>query len=393
MDGICRNGGLANAVLRVASKLCPRHRCHGTLTQGIRFRIYQESVNQVIVRSLASSFRVAAIVLFANAIGTNGQTPMAQIDRVLFVPLGGIDQWISIRSENRANPVLLVVHGGPGEAQWPQAEVYRPWEKAFIVVQWDQRGAGHTFGRYGINTSDVTLDRISKDGVELAEYLCRELGKKKIIVLGHSWGSLVATRMVQIRPDLFGAYVGTGQAASWTTLVNIQYDLLLAKARKDGNQATVKELEAIGRPGPTNGDHWSFINKYDFRSLWAPSDQAWLQRLRSQAAELKVREPEQFKNLEDGMQFTGEHVLPDQIATDLPKTACDIRTAYFVIQGQHDVITPTQAAVEYFKCIKAPKKELILIPNAGHFAFMTASDKFLEVLTSKARPVAIARGA
>jgi hypothetical protein len=91
-----------------------------------------------------------------------------------------------------------------------------------------------------------------------------------------------------------------------------------------------------------------------------------------QAAELKAREPEQFKNLEDGMQFTGEHVVPDQIATDLPKTSCDIHAAYFVIQGQDDVITPAQAAIDYFKCIRAPKKELILVPNAGHFAFMTA---------------------
>lgn len=76
-----------------------------------------------------------------------------------------------------------------------------------------------------------------------------------------------------------------------------------------------------------------------------------------------------------------------------PKTACDIHTAYFVIQGQDDVITPTQVAVDYFKCIKAPKKELILILNAGHFAFMTAPDKFLEALISKGRPVAIASGA
>jgi pimeloyl-ACP methyl ester carboxylesterase len=346
----------------------------------------------VMIRLLASSFRVAAILLLLNAISANAQPQTGEIDRALFVPLGGIDQWISIRGDNRTNPVLLVVHGGPGEAQWPQAEVYRPWGKAFIVVQWDQRGAGHTFGRYGIKTPDVTLDRISKDGVELAEYLCRELGKKKIIVFGHSFGSLVATRMVQIRPDLFAAYVGTGQVSSWMALVNTQYDLLLAKARREGNQAVVKELETIGRPGPTNGDHWSFINKYNFRSLWAASDQAWLQHLRGQAAELKAREPEQFKNLEDGMEFTGEHVLTDQIATNLPKTACDIHTAYFVIQGQDDVITPTPAAIEYFKCIQAPKKELILIPNAGHFAFMTASDKFLEALTTKVRPVAIARG-
>ena len=79
--------------------------------------------------------------------------------------------------------------------------------------------------------------------------------------------------------------------------------------------------------------------------------------------------------------------------TNLPKTACDIDTAYFIVQGQDDIVTPTQAAVDYFRCIKSPKKELILIPNAGHFAFMTASDRFLEALTSKVRPVAIARGA
>jgi pimeloyl-ACP methyl ester carboxylesterase len=350
-------------------------------------------MSPTIVRGFASLFRLAVVLPLLSAIGANAQAPAAQIDRVQFVQIGGIDQWISIRGQSRANPVLLVVHGGPGEAQWPQAEIYKPWQQAFIVVQWDQRGAGHTYGRYGANTPDVTLDRISKDGVELAEYLCHQLGKKKIIVLGHSWGSLVATRMVQMRPSLFAAYVGTGQVASWNAMINIQYDLLLASARRQGDQAKIKELEALSRPGPTNGDHWSFLGKYNFRSLWALPDQEWLRHLRSQATELKERDFDQFKNLEDGMQFTGEHVLPDQIATDLPKTARKIHVSYFIIQGRDDVITPTQAAVDYFKCIKAPKKRLILIPNAGHFAFMTASDVFLSALVTNVRPVAIAYGA
>jgi pimeloyl-ACP methyl ester carboxylesterase len=344
-------------------------------------------------RVVLNSIWLMTIVLSGAGGIVKGQSPSTRISRTEFVPLGGIDQWISIRGENRRNPVLLVVHGGPGEAQWPQAEIYKPWENTFTLVQWDQRGAGHTFGRYGTNTPDVTLDRISKDGIELTEYLCRDLGKKKIIVLGHSWGSLVATRMVEVRPDLFAAYVGTGQAASWAQTLDIQYDLLLAKARQDGDSTTVKQLESIGRPGPTGADHFSFLNKYHFRSLWPRSDQEWLQHLRSQATELKAREPEQFKYLEDGMEFTAEHVLPDQIATNLPQTACDIRTAYFVIQGQDDVVTPTKAATTYFNCVNALKKEFILIPNAGHFAWMTASDKFLEALSSNVRPIAIAAGA
>ncbi len=348
---------------------------------------------KVKTRAVANWIWLIAIVLSWFSTSPKAQNPSARIDQTVFVAFGGIDQWISIRGENRANPVLLVVHGGPGEAQWPQAEIFKPWEKTFTIVQWDQRGAGHTFGRYGTNTPDVTLDRISKDGVELAEYLCRNLGKKKIIVLGHSWGSIVATHMVQTRPDLFAAYVGTGQVASWADTLNDQYDLLLAKAQRDGDKATLKELLAIVRPGPNGADHFSFLNKFHFRSLWPPADQEWLQHLRSQAAELTARQPEQFKNLEGGMEFTAEHVLADQITTDLPQTACNVQTAYFVIQGQDDVITPTKAASTYFNCVKSPKKELILIPNAGHFAWMTASDTFLEALTSKVRPIAIARGA
>ncbi len=310
-----------------------------------------------------------------------------------FVPLGGIDQWIDIRGDDSANPVLLVVHGGPGEAQWPQTEIYKPWEKAFTIVQWDQRGAGHTFGRYGLDTPDVTLDRISRDGVELAEYLCRQLGKKRIIVLGHSWGSIVATHMAQIRPDRIAAYVGAGQVTSWATMVNMQYDLELNKARKNGNRTAIRELEG-NRLDPTNAQqYFSFANKYHVRAFWPPTDQAWVQHLRSQFPELQASNPEQSKFLEKGMSFQGEHVLPDQLATDLTKTACRIDTGYLVIQGQNDIVAPTQAVVDYFKCIKAPKKELILIPNAGHFAFMTAPDKFLEALVAKVRPFAIARGA
>ena len=116
-------------------------------------------------------------------------------------------------------------------------------------------------------------------------------------------------------------------------------------------------------------------------------------RLRKQFPELRARQPKQARNLNDGMMFTAERVLPDQVATDLPKTACHLDTAFFVIDGEDDHVTPTSAAVDYFDCVKAPKKELVLIPNAGHFAWMTASDKFLDALFSKVRTVAIARGA
>jgi pimeloyl-ACP methyl ester carboxylesterase len=314
------------------------------------------------------------------------------IDQTAFVPLGSLDQWISIRGEDRGNPVLLVVHGGPGEAQWPEAAHYRAWENAFTVVQWDQRGAGHTYGRYGAKTPDMTLDRISQDGIELAEYLCRTLGKKKIIVLGHSWGSTVAVAMVQRRPELFAAYVGTGQVGSWKGAIKVKFDLALAKARADGDEATVNQLLASGPPDPKDANKVFAFNDR-VHPLWPPSDVAWIKSLRAEAPALKAADPKNFKDFREGFGFSAEKVVPDQIAADLPATASRIGTAFFVIQGRGDLITPTADAVAYFNGVTAPYKKLVLIPDAGHFAFMTAPDAFLGALVDEVRPVAVERGA
>lgn len=312
------------------------------------------------------------------------------IHQTSFVPVGGIEQWISIQGLDRSNPVLLVVHGGPGESQWPMAHKYVPWQKAFIVVLWDQRGAGHTYGRYGAQTPEFSLDRIASDGIEVTEYLRRTLRKKKVIVLGHSWGSIVAVEMVQRRPDLFAAYVGTGQVASWEATSNLRFDLALSKARLDGDVAAIAKLEATGRPDPNDPKRAFSV---DIRPAMAAADRAWIQSLRADASALKAAHPKDFADFQDGFQFSVARALPDQMKTDLSKTARTFAVAFFVIQGRDDVMTPTQAAVDYFNAVTAPTKELVLIPDAGHFAFMTSPEAFLATLSATVRPAAVASGA
>lgn len=333
--------------------------------------------------------RLLSLLLASMLVLTSACSEPVAVNQSSFVSVGGIDQWISVKGQDRKNPVLLVVHGGPGESQWPVADRYAPWEKEFTVVLWDQRGAGHTYGRYGAETPDFTLDRIARDGVEVAEYLCRTLGKRKVIVLGHSWGTIVATAMVQLKPELFAAYVGTGQVASWSATMNMQYDLALGKARQDGDAAAIKKLEESGRPDPSDVKQAFSVNIWPAMS---PSDQAWISILRAEAVELKTKYPKDFRDFEEGFNFSAEHALPYQMSVDLPRTAGKVDTAFFIIQGQDDVMTPTEGAVDYFNAVRAPKKELVLIPDAGHFAFMTAPDAFLAALTSKVRAVAIEGG-
>ena len=111
---------------------------------------------------------IVIAVLFASIGGESfafGKDDKSAIADGEFVKIGGIDQWIDIHGDDRANPVIVVLHGGPGEAQTPLEQFYAGWYKDFTVVQWDQRGAGKTFGRNGKSTPDVTVDRMIQDGI------------------------------------------------------------------------------------------------------------------------------------------------------------------------------------------------------------------------------------
>jgi pimeloyl-ACP methyl ester carboxylesterase len=117
-------------------------------------------------------------------------------------------------------------------------------------VQWDQRGAGRTFAKNG--AAGLTRERLIADGIDLAERLHKRFFGAPLILLGHSWGSIIATGMAQQRPDLFAAYVGTGQAASWADTVQFQFDFLKRRYLEKGARTRLAALEAIGKPDPKN---------------------------------------------------------------------------------------------------------------------------------------------
>ncbi len=308
------------------------------------------------------------------------------IQETRFVTLGGIEQWITIRGVNRANPVLLVVHGGPGDAQSSLRSTYAVYEKEFTIVQWDQRGAGKTYTRNPHSPPEP--ERVESDGIELTQYLCDYLAKKKILLLGHSWGSHLGIGMVQRRPELFAAYIGTGQVGSWRANVQAQFDFLLAKARAAHDRKRVEQLEAIGTPDPTNAAQyfswWSIHNPY-----MSQDDAKWFEDLGRIVRSSPEFTEEYMKALGEGMSYSGRTTLSAMLATELPTTANILKVPFYVIQGKEDMVTPTSVAVKYFNVVKAPKKRLILIEHAGHFALVTHREEFLAALVKYVRPLAI----
>jgi pimeloyl-ACP methyl ester carboxylesterase len=170
--------------------------------------------------------------------------PVKGIDEEVFATIGGVEQWISIRGQNRDNPVILLVHGGPGFAtSFVGRDFLFAWTRDFTLVRWDQRGAGRTYGRSGPLGPGITIDRMAQDGVQVAEFLRSKLHKPKIVLVGLSWGSILGVKMAKARPDLFYAYVGTGQAVNQYKYKKIAYDQILAEAHRRNDRKAIRQLE------------------------------------------------------------------------------------------------------------------------------------------------------
>jgi pimeloyl-ACP methyl ester carboxylesterase len=194
------------------------------------------------------------------------------------------------------------------------------------------------------------------------------------MVFGHSWGSLIATRMVQHRPDLFDAYVGTGQVTSWPDTVQFQFDFLKRRYKEQGEATALAALEAIGKPDPNNRKEY-FGWSRPIRQFMNPSDTAWFAEMRKIATANGVTETT-MKAVNDGMIASGGALS----FADLSGTAARVEIPYYVIQGRDDLFAPTPLVEAFFKKISAPTQRLFVLEQAGHFALATHQAEVIAAL-------------
>ena len=309
------------------------------------------------------------------------------IEEALFVRIGGIEQWVQIRSEDRANPVVLVLHGGMALSYMAFTPLFHRWEKHFTVVQWDRRGTGKTFGRNRRRGhGEMSLERIVLDGIELAERLRKRLQKDKLILLGHSMGSIVGVAMAKNRPDLFDAYVGTEQVVNMARNEATSYEMMLTRLRAARDGKNISLLERIGPPPYANARAWAAKQQ-----LVAKVDAAYRRIVRRTIPSMLLFSPSySLKDLFDfiaGNQFSGEHLFADWMAFDATKLGNRFETPVLIIQGEADVMAPTVLVQEWFARIEAPKKAFVAIESSGHLTMFAMPDLFLEKLVAVLDPM------
>jgi pimeloyl-ACP methyl ester carboxylesterase len=306
-----------------------------------------------------------------------------------FVQVGGIDQWIQIRGEDRGNPVLLVLHGGPG---WPNAVFtlpLRPWEQHFTVIQWDHRGAGKTLRRTSkAGSGEMTFERRVADAVELIEFLRQHLGVDKVIVLAESMGTLTGLPLAKRRPDLVHALVVTDLYGNMAANEAGKWQLTLERLRAAGTSKGVAALDRIGAD-PTRWDlrAWNTNMAWAFRTN-VPTPNLDRRLLFPLALSSPIYSLRDLLTLFVGFQWSTAQMFTELMAYDPLRLGTRFEVPFFLFQGETDVVTLTSLATEYFEQVEAPTKGVALIKDAGHFAAFTQPERFLAELLTRVRPLA-----
>lgn len=308
-------------------------------------------------------------------------------------PIGGLRQWLSIRGEDRENPAILFVHGGPASPVTPSIwQFQRPLEEYFTVVDWDQRGAGKTFAEAApaAIAPTLTIDRYVADTIAVAEHVRQRLGKRRVILMAHSWGTIVAMQAALKRPDLFHAYVGIGQIINQVENERISFEYGLAQARAHGNAKAVAELEAIAPyPGAAPITRERIITA----RTW-PQFYGGLTAYRDAsayyfgAAKLSPEYTDADRcNIDRGSVLSLGPLLPQMLKVDFNGvTRFPIPVVMFM--GRHDYTTPSAPTERWLAQVQAPFKQGVWFEHSAHMMPWEEPGKTLMSLVQIVRPLA-----
>ncbi|GAC1433440.1 MAG: alpha/beta hydrolase [Burkholderiaceae bacterium] len=307
--------------------------------------------------------------------------------------IGGIDQWLNVRGQDQANPIILFVHGGPASPLTPAIwQFQRPLEEYFTMVNWDQRGAGKTYGEADPKDigDSIHIARYVDDAIEVAEYIKKRYHKKKIILMAHSWGTVVGMSAALKRPDLFYAYVGIGQVISSRENERISFEYALEQAKAHDNAAALKEMELIA---PYPGDQPITRERIIIARKW-PQYYGGLSAFRNASSyyfDAPLLSPEydeaNIRAIDEGSLFTLGKILPEFVSVDFSNIhTFPIPVVMFM--GRHDYTTPTAPTAAWLAKLHAPYMQGVWFEHSAHMIPWEEPGKMLVSLLKYVRPLA-----
>ncbi|SCX40027.1 alpha/beta fold hydrolase [Nitrosospira sp. Nsp1] len=288
---------------------------------------------------------------------------------------------------SRSNPALILLHGGPGASESALFRHYNSaLEQHFLVVYWEQRGTGRSF-HLDIPPPSMTIAQFVRDLDEVVEMVRQRFEKDKVVLLGHSWGTVLGTIYASLHPEKISAYFGIAQIADVPQGRRLSYAFAVAEARKRKNSKAISELRIVGPPPYASVDDMLTTGKWVERFggvfhadlsteklIWSAlgTDEANLIDL------VRFGQGNRFSLIQLEDKISQLNPSERYLSFDMP---------VFFLLGRYDRHVPAILAEQYFARIKAPFKCLVWFEYSAHNPPFEEPAKFNQVLIEQVLPL------
>jgi pimeloyl-ACP methyl ester carboxylesterase len=325
-------------------------------------------------------------------LGADGKPLPGGIATLEIVRLGGKDQWVMIRAASADKPVLLYLAGGPGQSDLAYARVlYEDLTRDFVVVDWDQRGAGKSYAALD-PASTWTLDQAVADTVELTNYLRARFNEEKIYLLGESWGTTLGVLAVQRHPELYHAWIGSGQMVSQRETDRRLYRDVLDLAARTGDEDLARKMRAFGEP-PYNNVFAQAVVMEQYDHLYKPYTPPAAYIERGTAAGLgpwgifgSEYSLVEKTNLLRGAMDMFSVMYPQLQGIDFRRDVTRLQVPVYILDGQAELTSRRDLALEWYALLDAPIKRLYSFEDAGHSVSFEQYEAFHRIMTETVVP-------
>ena len=302
--------------------------------------------------------------------------------------LGGVEQHVLLRGKNKDAPLLVFVHGGPGASATAFLRTYNAdLENEFLIVYWDQRGALNSFDS-DLDPADMTIERMTADLGELIDSLFVEFNQDQVILLAHSWGTILGLEHAAKRPETVAAYIAVSQTTDQMASDAAGYEWALDQARAAGDSTAIEQLEEIGLPPYTIEEFITqrrFVNQFGGTLLEYQSD---LDLLRISMATAEFAWPDAAP-LVRGISFSGKALWDEQKTYNAQSRIQSIDVPVYFVYGRHDKAISPELGAQYFDQLEAPAKEFIWFENSAHAPLFEEPEKFNDYIVDIAQSIGI----
>lgn len=299
-----------------------------------------------------------------------------------FAQVNGKKQYLSIRSKAPGLPLLLYLHGGPGDAALPLMNKYNSaLESKFTVVVWEQRGAGKSY--YPFSRDDnLNIQTFVDDIHAIILHPLEQFKQEKVYLLGHSWGSVLGITFIQQYPELVHTYIGCGQVVDMRRGAQHQYEYALMKSKEYGNSKALKRLSKIDIS--YTGDNWLedllFVTRLVVKykgSLYGKASYNKLVKDFILSPDYGIRD---LLNREKGSLQSIKYLWPELMGVSfLDITHFDVPIV--LIEGRHDHHVSSALTKEYYNTITTPKS-FYWLEKSCHFPQWSEPEQFNNIILS-----------